>query len=80
MLALHSINTRTMYTLKFSYDASTTPFIQDVNTFSFATLLMLRGVYTSQPSADLLVFDSESDLNYAILAYTGTASLEWMSV
>ena len=66
-----------MYTLKFSYSDSTTPFIQDVNTFSFATLLMLRGVYTSQPSADLLVFDSESDLNYAILAYNGTASLEW---
>ena len=69
-----------MYTLKFSYDDFTTPFIQDVNTFSFATDLMLRGVYTSQPDADLLVFESESDLNYAILAYNGTASLEWKSV
>ena len=69
-----------MYKLKFGYKDTATPFIKDVNTFTVATDLLLRGVYTTQPEEDVLVFDSESDLNYAILAYNGTASLEWKSV
>ena len=69
-----------MYKLKFGYKDTATPFIRDVNTFTFATDLLLRGVYTTQPEEDVLVFDTESDLNYAILANNGTASLEWKSV
>ena len=69
-----------MYTLTLEYDSATTSMIQDINTFTFATDLMLRGVYTDQPNDNTLLFTTESDLNYAILAYKGTASLEWTSV
>jgi hypothetical protein len=58
-------------------DSSTTEYIQDINTFSFATDLMLRGVYSEQPNANTLLFASQQDLVYATLAYRGRASLEW---
>ena len=58
-------------------DSSTTEYIQDINTFSFATDLMLRGIYSEQPNANTLLFASQQDLVYATLAYKGNASLEW---
>jgi len=58
-------------------DSLTTEYIQDINTFSFATDLMLRGVYSEQPNANTLLFASQQDLVYATLAYRGRASLEW---
>ena len=58
-------------------DSSTTEYIQDINTFSFATDLMLRGIYTEQPNANTLLFASQQDLVYATLAYSGNATLEW---
>ena len=66
-----------MYVLTLNYDSSSTEYIQDINTFSFATDLLLRGVYCDQPSANTLQFTSESDLLYATLAYQGTAVLAW---
>lgn len=66
-----------MYTLTIQYDSTTTDYIQDVNTFSFATDLLLRGVYCEQPTQNTLVFESEQDLAYATLAYTGKADLAW---
>ena len=66
-----------MYTLTLNYKSSTTSYIQDVNTFAFATDLLLRGIYCEQPSDNTLVFSSQSDLAYATLAYSGTASLAW---
>ena len=66
-----------MYTLTLEYDSATTSLMQDVNTFTFATDLMLRGVYTDQPHDNTLLFTTESDLHYALLAYKGTARLAW---
>jgi hypothetical protein len=68
-----------MHVLQF-IDDTTTSYIQDINTFTFATQLMLRGVYSEQPSDDTLVFASSSDLDYAILAYNGNARLEVITV
>ena len=65
-----------MYLLNILYDDSVTDYIADVNTFSFATDLMLRGIYTEQSDSCTLVFDSERERMYATLAYTGTGVLE----
>lgn len=66
-----------MYTLTLEYDTATTSLMQDVNTFTFATDLMLRGVYTDQPTDNSLLFTSSQDLHYALLAYKGNARLAW---
>jgi hypothetical protein len=50
--------------------------MQDINTFTFATELLLRGVYTEQPNDNTLLFWSESDRTYAVLQYQGSAVLE----
>jgi hypothetical protein len=34
-------------------------------------------VYTDQPNDNTLLFTTESDLHYALLAYKGTARLAW---
>ena len=65
-----------MYLLNINYDDSVTDFIADINTFSFATDLLLRGIYTEQSDSCTLVFDSERERMYATLAYTGTGVLE----
>ena len=65
-----------MYLLTIHYDDTVTDFIADVNTFSFATDLLLRGIYTEQSDSCTLVFDSERERMYATLAYTGTGVLE----
>ena len=66
-----------MYKLTLHYDPSTTSLIQDVNTFDFATDLLLRGIYTEQSADNELLFEDEADLAYACLAYSGSARLEW---
>jgi hypothetical protein len=66
-----------MHTLTIQYDTSTTEFIQDINTFDFATKLLLRGIYTEQPTHNTLLFASQQDLVYATLAYTGKGQLQW---
>ena len=65
-----------MYLLTIHYDDSVTDFMQDINTFAFATDLMLRGVYTEQPRDDQLLFNSEQDRTYAVISYTGNGTLE----
>jgi hypothetical protein len=65
-----------MYSLTLHYDSSTTAYMQDINTFTFATELLLRGVYTEQPNDNTLLFWSESDRTYAVLQYQGSAVLE----
>ncbi len=65
-----------MYLLRIHYDPSVTDYIADVNTFSFATDLLLRGVYTEQSDSCTLQFDTPSDRTYACVAYTGTGVLE----
>ena len=66
-----------MHTLTIQYNESTTEFIQDINTFDFATKLLLRGVYTEQPTHNSLLFSTQQDLLYATLAYTGKGQLQW---
>lgn len=63
-----------MYSVHFEYPDSTTSMLRDVNTFSFATELLLRGIYCEQPDESTLVFDSERDALYATLKYNGSAS------
>ena len=65
-----------MYLLNILYDDSVTDYIADINTFSFATDLMLRGIYTEQTASCTLVFDTDQERMYATLAYTGTGVLE----
>ena len=65
-----------MYLLTIHYDDTVTDFMQDINTFCFATDLMLRGIYTEQPRDDQLLFTSEQDRTYACVAYTGNGFLE----
>ena len=65
-----------MYLLNIHYDDTVTDFIADVNTFSFATELLLRGIYTEQPRDDQLLFGSEQDRTYAVISYTGNGTLE----
>ena len=65
-----------MYLLNIHYDDTVTDFIADVNTFSFATELLLRGIYTEQPSDNSLVFNTDEDRTYACVAYTGKGVLE----
>jgi len=65
-----------MYLLNINYDDTVTDFMQDINTFCFATDLSLRGIYTEQPSDYQLLFSSEQDRMYATLAYTGNGTLE----
>ena len=65
-----------MYLLNILYDDSVTDYIADINTFSFATDLMLRGIYTEQTDSCTLVFDTDRERMYATLAYTGTGVLE----
>ena len=62
-----------MYYLTLEYPASTSDMMQDVNTFAFATDLLLRGIYCDQPDACTLSFDSEQDSVYASLLYSGSA-------
>ena len=66
-----------MHELTIQYDLTTTEFIQDINTFDFATKLLLRGIYTEQPAHNTLLFASQQDLMYATLAYTGKGQLQW---
>ena len=66
-----------MHELTIQYNESTTEFIQDINTFVFATKLLLRGIYTEQPAHNTLLFASQQDLMYATLAYTGKGQLQW---
>ena len=54
-----------MYLLNINYDDTVTDFMQDINTFCFATDLSLRGIYTEQPSDSQLLFNSEQDRMYA---------------
>jgi len=63
-----------MYSVHFEYPDSTTSMLCDVNTFAFATELLLRGIYCEQPDECTLVFDSERDALYATLKYSGSAS------
>lgn len=64
-----------MYSVHFEYPQSTTDLVRDVNTFAFATELLLAGVYCDQPNSSELVFESERDALYATLKYAGSASL-----
>ena len=63
-----------MYSVHFEYPDSTTSMLRDVNTFAFATELLLRGIYCEQPDESTLVFDTERDALYATLKYNGSAS------
>lgn len=63
-----------MYCVHFEYPSSTTHLMRDVNTFAFATDLLLRGIYCEQPDESTLVFDTERDALYAVLKYTGIAT------
>ena len=70
---LLSVNTY-MYYLTLEYPDSTSDMMRDINTFAFATDLLLRGIYCDQPDECTLVFDSEQDSVYASLLYTGSAT------
>ena len=59
-----------MYSVHFEYPDSTTSMLRDVNTFSFATELLLRGIYCDQTDDCTLVFDNERDALYATLKYS----------
>lgn len=63
-----------MYTVHFEYPTATSAMLRDVNTFAYATDLLMRGIYCEQPDESTLVFDSERDAVYAILKYTGSAT------
>ena len=65
-----------MYLLNINYDDTVTDFMQDINTFCFATDLSMRGIYTEQPTDSQLLFSCEKDRMYATLSYTGNGTLD----
>lgn len=59
------------YPLRFVYKRESEQ-IQDIHTHCAGSLLLLRNINTTQPSCDVLVFESERDREYALLALSNS--------